>query len=134
MLFRSNPAMVGLLAAAGHDQIEVFVKPKVALLLLGDEIQLSGLPKDGLVRDSLGPQLPGWLERLGCEVPHIQYVSDQLELTIAAIDKASKDFDLVVTTGGTADGPRDFLHKAITELKGELKVDKVAVKIGRAHV
>ena len=60
-----NPAMVGLLAAAGHDQIEVFVKPRVALLLLGDEIQLSGLPKNGLVRDSLGPQLPGWLERLG---------------------------------------------------------------------
>ena len=129
-----NPAMVGLLAAAGHDQIEVFVKPKVALLLLGDEIQLSGLPKDGLVRDSLGPQLPGWLERLGCEVSHIQYVSDQLELTIAAIDMASKNFDLVVTTGGTADGPRDFLHKAIRELHGELKVDKVAVRPGHPQL
>ena len=129
-----NPAMVGLLAAAGHDQIEVFIKPRVALLLLGDEIQLNGLPKDGLVRDSLGPQLPGWLERLGCEVSHIKYVSDQLELTIAAIDKASKDFDLVVTTGGTADGPRDFLHKAITALNGELKVDKVAVRPGHPQL
>ena len=129
-----NPAMVGLLAAAGHDQIEVFIKPKVALLLLGDEIQLSGLPKNGLIRDSLGPQLPGWLERLGCEVSHIQYVSDQLELTIAAIDMASKDFDLVVTTGGTADGPRDFLHKAIRELHGELKVDKVAVRPGHPQL
>ena len=129
-----NPAMVGLLAAAGHDQIEVFIKPRVALLLLGDEIQLNGLPKDGLVRDSLGPQLPGWLERLGCEVSHIQYVSDQLDLTVAAIDEASRDFDLVVTTGGTADGPRDFLHKAITELNGEIKVDKVAVRPGHPQL
>ena len=129
-----NPAMVGLLAAAGHDQIEVFVKPRVALLLLGDEIQLSGLPKNGLIRDSLGPQLPGWLERLGCEVSKIEYVSDQLELTIAAIDQASKEFDLVVTTGGTADGPRDFLHKAIVELNGELIVDKVAVRPGHPQL
>ena len=129
-----NPAMVGLLAAAGHDQIEVFVKPRVALLLLGDEIQLSGLPKNGLVRDSLGPQLPGWLERLGCEVSKIEYVSDQLELTIAAIDQASKEFDLVVTTGGTADGPRDFLHKAIVALNGELIVDKVAVRPGHPQL
>lgn len=129
-----NPAMVGLLAAAGHDQIEVFIKPRVALLLMGDEIQLSGLPKDGLVRDSLGPQLPGWLERLGCEVSHIQYVSDQLELTISAIEKASSEFDLVLTTGGTADGPRDFLHKAITALNGELLVDKVAVRPGHPQL
>ena len=129
-----NPAMVGLLAAAGYDQIEVFVKPRVALLLLGDEIQLNGLPKNGLVRDSLGPQLPGWLERLGCEVSKIEYVSDQLELTIAAIDQASKEFDLVVTTGGTADGPRDFLHKAIVELNGELIVDKVAVRPGHPQL
>ena len=129
-----HPAMVGLLAAAGHDQIEVFVKPRVALLLLGDEIQLSGLPKNGLVRDSLGPQLPGWLERLGCEVSKIEYVSDQLELTIAAIDQVSKEFDLVVTTGGTADGPRDFLHKAIVALNAELIVDKVAVRPGHPQL
>jgi len=129
-----NPGMVGLIAAAGYDEIEVAVKPKVALLLLGDEIQRSGLPKDGYVRDSLGPQIPGWFEKLGCEVVHIEYVSDQVDLTIAAIDKASKEFDIVVTTGGTADGPRDFLKPAIAKLNGQLHVDKIAVRPGHPQI
>ena len=126
--------MVGLLAAAGYDQVEVAIRPKVALLILGDEIQLSGLPKDGLVRDSLGPQLPIWFEKLGCEVISVEYVSDDLNLTIAAIENALKSADILVTTGGTADGPRDFLHAAISKLNGEVLVDKVAVRPGHPQL
>lgn len=126
--------MVGLLAAAGYDQVEVAIRPKVALLILGDEMQLSGLPKDGLVRDSLGPQLPIWFEKLGCEVISVEYVSDDLNLTIAAIENALKGADILATTGGTADGPRDFLHAAISKLNGEVLVDKVAVRPGHPQL
>ncbi|MFM8620610.1 MAG: molybdopterin molybdotransferase MoeA [Candidatus Nanopelagicaceae bacterium] len=129
-----TPGMVGLLAATGYDQVAVAIRPKVALLLLGDEIQLSGLPKDGLVRDSIGPQIPTWFEKLGCEVISIEYVSDDLELTISAIEKALKVADIVATTGGTADGPRDFLHTAIAKLNGKIKVDKVAVRPGHPQL
>jgi molybdopterin molybdotransferase len=129
-----NPATVGLIAAVGYDEIEVFVRPRIALLLLGDEIQLSGLPKNGLVRDSLGPQIPGWIEKLGCEVAHMEYVEDQLDLTIKAIEKAAQAFDFVVTTGGTADGPRDFLKIAVEKLNGKLVVDKVACRPGHPQV
>lgn len=129
-----NPGMVGLLAASGFDQVSVFCKPKVALLILGDEIQLSGAPSGGLVRDSLGPQLPGWIERLGCEVAHLEYVSDQLAQTISAIETAAAQFDLIFTTGGTANGPRDFLHKAIQALNGAIEVDKVAVRPGHPQL
>ena len=129
-----TPAMVGLIAATGYDEIEVFKKPKVALLLLGDEIQLSGIPNDGLVRDSLGPQLPGWITKLGCEVAHIEYVPDDLDLTLKAINQATKEFDFVITTGGTADGPRDFLKIAVDKLNGSLIVDKVACRPGHPQV
>ena len=129
-----TPAMVGLIAATGYDEIEVFKKPKVALLLLGDEIQLSGIPTDGLVRDSLGPQLPGWITKLGCEVAHIEYVPDDLDLTLKAINQATKEFDFVITTGGTADGPRDFLKIAVDKLNGSLIVDKVACRPGHPQV
>jgi molybdopterin molybdotransferase len=129
-----TPAMVGLIAAAGYDEIEVFKKPKVALLLLGDEIQLTGIPSDGLVRDSLGPQLPGWISKLGCDVIHLEYVPDDLNFTIDAINKASNNFDVVMTTGGTADGPRDFLKIAVAKLNGSLIVDKVACRPGHPQV
>ena len=129
-----NPGAIGLLAASGYDTLKVFQRPKVVLLLLGDEIRTSGLPKDGLVRDSLGPQLPGWLTRLGCEVIEINYVEDQLDLTIAAIEKASKVADILVTTGGTADGPRDFLQDAILKLNGKIHINKVAMRPGHPQM
>jgi len=125
-----SPAHVGLLAASGYDEIEVRARPKVALLLLGDELQLSGIPQGGKVRDSLGPQLPGWLTRLGVEVISQQYVTDELETVIKAINFASQHGDLVITTGGTADGPRDHIHSALRALGGTFVVDRVRSRPG----
>jgi molybdopterin molybdotransferase len=133
-----NPGLIGLLAAAGHDSIEVIRKPRATIILLGDEIVLEGLPHDGLVRDALGPQLPGWLHRLGVEVIATQYVSDELELVIKAFAIAVENSDIVFTTGGTADGPRDHVHAAIAALQGELIIDRVKVRPGHpmllAHI
>jgi molybdopterin molybdotransferase len=133
-----NPGLIGLLAAAGHDALEVVRKPRATIILLGDEIVLDGLPHDGLVRDALGPQLPGWLHRLGVEVIATQYVSDELELVEKAFATAAKNSDIIFTTGGTADGPRDHVHAAIAELKGELIIDRVKVRPGHpmllAHI
>jgi molybdopterin molybdotransferase len=133
-----NPGLIGLLAAAGHDLLEVVRAPKATIILLGDEIVLDGLPYDGLVRDALGPQLPGWLQRLGVEVIETQYISDELNLVVDAIAKAAKNSDIIFTTGGTADGPRDHVHAAIAVLKGELIIDRVKVRPGHpmllAHI
>lgn len=125
-----NPAMLGLLAAAGVDQIEVVRKPRVAIVLLGDEIQLMGVPSDGLVRDALGPQLPGWLVKMGCEVVSTQYISDELPLVVSALRDACAMADIVITTGGTAHGPRDYLHTALNEIDAEILIDTVAVRPG----
>lgn len=125
-----TPALIGLLAATGHDELKVFRKPKVALLLLGDELQLSGIPADGLVRDSLGPQLPGWIDQLGAEVISHTYVSDELDSVINAIIEVAGLCDLIITTGGTADGPRDHVHGALAALRATLIVDRVRSRPG----
>ena len=129
-----NPGLIGLLAAAGHDSLEVVRIPKATIILLGDEIVLEGLPHDGLVRDALGPQLPGWLNKLGVEVIATQYVSDELELVSNAFAEAAKNSDIVFTTAGTADGPRDHVRAAIAALKGELIIDRVKVRPGHPMV
>ena len=125
-----NPAMIGLLAAAGLDSIDVFRKPRVALLLLGDEIQLTGVPSGGLVRDALGPQLPGWLARMGAEVVYTRYISDELNLVVSALEDACAIADIVITTGGTAQGPRDYLHNALSSIQAQILIDTVAVRPG----
>jgi len=125
-----NPGKIGLLSAAGLDQIRVVRKPRVALILLGDEIQLKGIPANGLVRDALGPQLPGWLEKMGCEIVATQYISDEISHVVTALSKACAMADIVITTGGTAQGPRDFLHEALSQINAEILVDTVAVRPG----
>ena len=125
-----SPSWIGLLASAGLDAVVVTRKPRVEIILLGDEIQLEGIPSDGLVRDALGPQLPGWLSRMGVEVVATNYVGDELALVVKAIEEASAHADVIVTTGGTADGPRDHLHAALTQLGGTLIVDRVKVRPG----
>ncbi len=125
-----SPAWIGLLASAGHDELQVTRRPRVEIILLGDEIQLEGIPTDGLVRDALGPQLPGWLTRMGAEVVSLNYVEDELSLVVDAIGEASQRADVILTTGGTADGPRDHLHEAIAQLDGEIIVDRVKVRPG----
>ena len=125
-----SPSLIGLLAATGYDAVEVFRKPKIALLLLGDELQLEGIPADGLVRDSLGPQLPHWIARLGGEVISQRYVTDELESVVTAISKVMGSCDLIITTGGTADGPRDHIHSALASLDAQFLVDRVRSRPG----
>ena len=125
-----TPAWIGLLAWAGWDTLEVTRRPRVEIILLGDEIQLSGIPENGLVRDALGPQLPGWLTRMGADVVAISYVADELQHVVDAITLARTRTDLIVTTGGTADGPRDYLHSALEIVGAKLIVDRVKVRPG----
>lgn len=127
---RLSPSLLGLLASTGYDQIKVFRKPRVAILLLGDELQLLGIPIHGMVRDSLGPQLPGWLERLGVEIVSLEYVSDELDSVVRALVAAVPTCDLIITTGGTADGPRDHVHGALSKIGASFFVDRVRSRPG----
>ncbi len=125
-----GPALSGFLAATGHDAVPVVRKPRVALILLGDELLTSGVPEHGRVRDSLGPQLPGWVQRTGAEVIVRHQVADELDALVSILREATVEADLIITTGGTAEGPRDHMHAAIETVGGQLVVDRVAVRPG----
>lgn len=125
-----NPALIGLAAACGHDDLLVVPRPRVALVLFGDELATSGVPEIGLVRDSLGPQVPAWVARLGAGVVLVERCEDTLAAHVEAIGRAAAVSDVVLTTGGTAAGPVDHLHSAIARCQGELLIDSVAVRPG----
>ena len=125
-----SPALAGFLAATGHDHVDVTRRPRIAVILLGDELLTSGVPTSGRVRDSLGPQLPGWIARAGAEVVRHVQVPDDPDSLRRALAEAVTSVDVVITTGGTADGPRDHVRAAIAERGGELIVDRVSVRPG----
>jgi molybdopterin molybdotransferase len=126
---RAVPAVLGLLAAAGHDRVRIFVPPVVDLLVLGDELLDQGPARNGLVRDVLGHMLPPWLAALGAEAPPARRVADTADALTQAIGACSGD--LVVTTGSTASGPRDHLHAVLAAIGAQLLVDGVQVRPGQ---
>ena len=123
-----TPAIIGVAAAGGHDQLTVFKKIVVDVLIFGDELLTSGPSRDGKVRDSLGPQLPLWIDYIGAELNQVTLVADTLEDHFDAISKSKAD--LIVTTGGTAAGPVDHLHNAIVDADGNFIIDAVLVRPG----
>lgn len=123
-----TPGIVGLIAAAGHDQVEIYTPLTANVLIFGNELITTGPAGTGKVRDSLGPQLPAWLEALGISCLSVMHIHDTLDAHIEAL--AQSTADLIVTSGGTAAGPVDFLHEAITQRGGELVVDAVQVRPG----
>jgi molybdopterin molybdotransferase len=127
-----TPAVLGLAAAAGYDELTVTSRPRVEVLVLGDELLDRGLPRGGQVRDALGPMLPSWLRALGAEVTSVRRLVDDAEVLYDALRGTTAD--LVVTTGGTAGGPVDHVHPVLARIGARLLVDGVAVRPGHPMV
>ncbi|MER6467256.1 molybdopterin molybdotransferase MoeA [Streptomyces collinus] len=123
-----TPAVLGLAAAAGYDTVTAVPRPRVEVLVLGDELLTEGRPHDGLIRDALGPMLPPWLRALGAEVTAVHRLGDDARALRKALTGSTAD--LVVTTGGTAAGPVDHVHPTLERMGAELLVDGVKVRPG----
>ncbi|MEV1331697.1 molybdopterin molybdotransferase MoeA [Micromonospora costi] len=128
-----DPSVIGLAASCGYDTLSVRRAPRAALLVFGDELLTAGPPGAGRVRDALGPALPAWLRRYGCEVGPsdvVGPVADTLPAHVSALRSALADADVVCTTGGTMHGPVDHLHPALADLGADYVVNTVAVRPG----
>ncbi|MEU0934871.1 MULTISPECIES: molybdopterin molybdotransferase MoeA [unclassified Embleya] len=123
-----TPGVTGLAAASGYDELVVVDRPRVELLVLGDELLDAGLPREGRIRDALGPLITPWLRTLGADLLRVRRVGDNPD-TLRGHVSASRA-DVVITTGGTADGPRDHVHRLLAELAADVLVDGVAVRPG----
>ncbi|WP_311765096.1 molybdopterin molybdotransferase MoeA [Streptomyces zingiberis] len=123
-----TPAVLGLAAAAGYDALPTVRRPRVEVLVLGSELLHAGLPREGRIRDALGPMLGPWLTALGAEVTGVRRLGDDAAVLYAAVTGSTAD--LVVTTGGTAAGPVDHVHPVLRRAGAEVLVDGVAVRPG----
>ncbi|MFB7502264.1 molybdopterin molybdotransferase MoeA [Streptomyces broussonetiae] len=123
-----TPAVLGLAAAAGYDTVTVVPRPQAEVLVLGDELLTEGLPHDGLIRDALGPMLPPWVRALGAEIVAVRRIGDDAKALHRAVTGSAAD--LIITTGGTAAGPRDHVRPTLDSIGAELLVDGVEVRPG----
>lgn len=110
-----NAASVGLLASLGLTEAAVYAKPKVTILVTGDELVSPGTPlQNGQIYESNSYMLQNMLRTFGVTKVKIQRVSDDLKSTVDAIKKALKKSDLLLISGGISVGDYDFVKEALT--------------------
>ncbi|WP_416350564.1 gephyrin-like molybdotransferase Glp [Polynucleobacter sp. AP-Nickl1-40-C4] len=126
-----RPQELGVAASAGLTHLSVKRRVKVAAFFTGDELALPGEPlKPGGIYNSNRDTLLACLKSLGCDATDLGIVPDRLEATRAALRKASKDHDLIITSGGVSVGEEDHIKPAVTA-EGRLDLWQIAIKPGK---
>jgi len=128
---RLTPAALGLLASLGLREVCVFRQLRVAYFSTGDEILSPGAaPREGAVYDSNRATVCALLRRLGVDVIEGEPVGDDPALLEAALVRAAREADAVITSGGVSSGDADHLRPLLQRL-GEVAFWRVAVRPGR---
>ncbi|MFO0852347.1 MAG: gephyrin-like molybdotransferase Glp [Gemmataceae bacterium] len=121
-----RPQDVGLLAAVGVGAAEVVRRPRVAVLVTGDELLPPGAVPSGFrIVDSNSPMLAALAARDAAECLPVRPLPDRYEAVRDAI--AAADADVVLVSGGSSVGQEDHAPRAVAEL-GELPVHGVALR------
>ena len=131
---RFSAAEMGLAASVGLAEVPVFKRLKVACFFTGDELVTPGVPlAPGQIYNSNRYTLTGLVNDLGCELIDLGIVPDTLEATEAALTRAAREADVIVTSGGVSVGEADYVKTAVEKL-GQVEMWKVAMKPGKPVV
>ncbi|QWD65066.1 gephyrin-like molybdotransferase Glp [Polynucleobacter sp. MWH-UH2A] len=126
-----RPQELGVAASAGLTHLNVKRRVRVAAFFTGDELALPGEPlKPGGIYNSNRDTLLACLRSLGCDASDLGIVPDRLDATREALRHASKDHDLIITSGGVSVGEEDHIKPAVTA-EGRLDLWQIAIKPGK---
>ncbi len=115
-----GPNEVGVLASLGINKVKVVKKPRVYILSTGDElIDLDEELEMGKIRDINSYALSAMIEDIGCYTIGREIIKDDYNLLLEGVKNALEKSDLVLLSGGSSVGTRDFTHKVITDLHGK---------------
>jgi molybdopterin molybdotransferase len=125
-----NASRVGSIAALGLTEVEVYAKPRVAILSTGNEIVDPGRPlAPGQIYDINRVTVSAVASDNGCiPVPH-RTASDTIEDLSRAVDECLAQ-DVMVFSGGSSVGERDLVLDVVAS-RGEMLFHGIAVKPGK---
>lgn len=131
-----SPEIMGLIAALGKEKIRVYKRPKFYIISTGDEIiPIEEELKFGKVRDVNSYALLGAIDELGGELVGKSIIIDDFELLKEEVEKATSLADIVLISGGSSVGARDFTRDVIESLEGgEVFIHGLSVKPGKPTI
>jgi molybdopterin molybdotransferase len=127
---RIGAAELGVAASTGAEELVCARRPRVAILVTGDELVEPGAPLPaGAIRNTNGYALPAQAEAAGAEVVALETVGDDYPSTVEALRRALAA-DVAVSTGGVSVGAHDHVKPALAQLGVEEVFWGVALRPG----
>jgi putative molybdopterin biosynthesis protein len=125
-----RPVDLGAIAAAGHQEIRVARKPRVAILPTGTELVPIGSElKAGDILEYNSLVIAAQIKAMGGEPTRFPIIKDDFDLISQRVEQAASEYDLVLLNAGSSAGAEDFSAKVVEKL-GQLLVHGVAVRPG----
>ncbi len=120
-----RPQDIGLLSSVGCRVLPVIRKPRMRILITGNEILPAGTPSGGCrIADANGPMLAALVLRDGGEPLLSEIIPDDPGEIRTALEQPA---DIIVVSGGSSVGQEDYVPTLLAEL-GELAVHGVAMR------
>jgi molybdopterin molybdotransferase len=131
---RIDYTAVAFLAATGHSEINVFTRPRVAILATGDEIvAVDAVPAPHQIRNSNAWSLAAQVERAGAIPVILPVARDSKEETRRLIEEGL-NADMLLLSGGVSAGKYDVVELALADLGAEFFFDRVLIQPGQPLV
>jgi molybdopterin molybdotransferase len=129
-----SAAQVALAAACGHAAVEVFIRPRVAILTTGDEIvPVKTVPAPGQIRNSNGPMLAAMVVAAGGEPWVLPTAADNARALDTALAQAA-EADMLLITGGVSAGKFDLVEPALARAGARFEFTGVRIQPGKPLV
>lgn len=133
---RIKPVDIAVLAAIGQAFVKVFDQPVVSIISTGDEIvSIIETPGPGKVRDVNSFALSAIVEQTGCKVGGVFLIRDREEELIQTLHAAMGISDLVIISGGSSQGVKDYTETVINSMgKPGVITHGLAMKPGKPTI
>jgi molybdenum cofactor synthesis domain-containing protein len=128
---RVTPAVIAVLAAAGHARVNVHRRPRVGIIATGDELTPLGEPLGpAAIPDSNSESLAAQVAAAGAEPVRLGIALDEREAVRELLLEGVLGADLLVVSGGVSVGARDVVKDVFEEI-GSLDLWRVAIQPGK---
>ncbi|MBA3036589.1 MAG: molybdopterin molybdotransferase MoeA [Desulfobacterium sp.] len=131
-----RPQETGLLAAFGKEEVRVYKKPVISIISTGDEVvPVSQIPASGQIRDINSYTLSGQVKEAGGIPLTFGIVKDNYKNLSDICRKALFQSDMVLISGGSSVGARDFTIEVLTDLPdSEIIVHGISISPGKPTI
>jgi len=131
-----RPQEAGLAAGLGFEKLEVHKIPKVGIISTGDEIiPIDQEPVPGKIRDINSYSLAGFIQEAFATSVHYGIVKDNPDALKRVIKKAVQETDMVLISGGSSVGTRDYTVDVLSSLPDtQILVHGMSVSPGKPTI